>query len=345
MASLDPKQIDDLVLLTQNALIKRGAFVDLQSDLTDYVGVRELYKPHKKTFAGGLDWEFEAQVDHNHSARFVGLYENDGASIRDTFIMGKVSPRFVDAHYIYDTREPILQRGGIQVVDFVKSKYTSMIISYWELMESAIWGKPENSGDRKTPYGVPYWITKGASEGFTGLDPVGFTDGRAGISSVDYPRWANYSSPYTAVSKEDLIRKMRRAHRRTKFRSPVSHATPNLGSMRNGIYTNDNVIGIFEEVLEASNMNLGNDLASKDGKTMFKGTPVIYAPYLDNDSSDPVYMLDWKWLALGMLEGWMDKASAPAVVPGKHNVRSVFLDSGFNMVCTDLRRHAVFYKE
>ena len=42
MASLDPKQIDDLVLLTQNALIKRGAFVDLQSDLTDYVGVREL---------------------------------------------------------------------------------------------------------------------------------------------------------------------------------------------------------------------------------------------------------------------------------------------------------------
>ena len=79
-----------------------------------------------------MDWEFEAQVDHNHSARFVGLYENDGASIRDTFIMGKVSPRFVDAHYIYDNREPVLQRGGTAIVDYVTSKYSSMIISYWE---------------------------------------------------------------------------------------------------------------------------------------------------------------------------------------------------------------------
>ena len=40
--SLTPHQIDDLVLLTQRRLIKEGAFTDLQSDLTDYVGVREL---------------------------------------------------------------------------------------------------------------------------------------------------------------------------------------------------------------------------------------------------------------------------------------------------------------
>lgn len=341
---LTPHEIDDLVLLTQNKLIKRGAFVDLQSDLTDYVGVRELYKKHKKTFAGGMDWEFEAQVDHNHSARFVGLYENDGASIRDTFIMGKVSPRFVDAHYIYDNREPVLQRGGTAIVDYVTSKYSSMIISYWELMEGAIWGKPEDSSDKKTPYGVAFWITKGATEGFSGLDPAGFTEGRAGISSSAYPRWANYSCPYTAVSKEDLVRKMRRGFRKTRFRSPVSHAVPNLSEMGNGIYTNDNVIHTFEEVLETQNMNLGNDLASKDGKTMFKGIPVMYAPYLDDDSSDPVYMLDWKWLALGMLDGWMDKSSGPTPVAGKHNVRVNYLDSGFNMVCTDLRRHAVFHK-
>lgn len=342
--SLSPSDIDDLVLLTQNKLIKRGAFVDLQSDLTDYVGVRELYKPHKKTFDGGIDWEFEAQVDHNHSARFTGLYDNDGASIRDTFIMGKVSPRFVDAHYIYDNREPVLQRGGLAVVDYVKSKYTSMIISYWELMEAAIWGKPTDANDTKTPYGIAFWLTKGATEGFTGLDPAGFPTGRAGISSAAHPRWANYSAPYAAVTKEDLVRKMRRAHRKTRFRSPVSHATPDLGAMRNGIYTNDDVIHVFEEVLESQNMNLGNDLASKDGKTLFKGTPVVYAPYLDNDSTDPIYMIDWKWIALGMLEGWMDKATAPTPVAGKHNVRAVFLDSGFNMVCTDLRRHSVFHK-
>lgn len=342
--SLDANQIADLVLLTQNKLIKRGAFVDLQTDLTDYVGVRELYKPHKKVFAGGLDWEFEAQIDHNHSARAVGLYENDGASIRDTFIMGKVGPRFVDAHYIYDDREAVLQRGGLDVVNFVKSKYTSMINSYWEYMEAAIWGKPETVSDTKTPYGLAYWMTKGTTAGFTGLDPAGFPSGRAGISSTDYPRWANYSAPYSAVTKEDLVRTMRTGHRKTKFRSPVSHATPDLGAMRNGIYTNNNVIGTMEEVLESQNMNLGNDLASKDGRAIFKGTPIVYAPYLDNDTTDPIYMLDWKTIALGMLEGWMEKATPPIRVAGKHNVFAVYLDSGFNMVCTDLRRNAVYHK-
>ena len=92
--------------------------------------------------------------------------------------------------------------------------------------------------------------------------------GRAGISSTDYPRFANYTAKYAAITKEDLIRKMRRAHRLSQFRSPVSHSTPNL-DMGNGIYANDNVIGLLEEVLETQNMNLGNDIASKDGKTLF----------------------------------------------------------------------------
>ena len=340
---LDPKQIDDLVLLTQNKLIQRGAFVDLQTDLTDYVGVRELYKKHQKKFAGGLDWEFEAMTDHNHSARFTSLYDNDGAAIKDSFVRGTVQPKFTDAHYIYDNREPILQKGGIAVVDYVKSKYTGMIISYWELMESALWGKPVDMNDTKTPFGIAYWITKGATEGFTGLDPLGFPAGRAGISSTNYPRWANWSAPYNAITKEDLVRKMRTASRKTNFRSPVSHAVPNL-STGNGIYTTNDVIGLLEEILEGQNMNLGNDIASKDGRVLFHSTPLVYAPYLDEDSSNPVYMIDWKKVALGMLDGWMEKATAPMPVAGKHNVRAVFLDSGFNMICTDLRRQAVLYQ-
>ena len=135
---------------------------------------------------------------------------------------------------------------------------------------------------------------------------------------------------------------MRRAHRKSKFRSPVSHSQPTL-KMGNGIYTNDSVIGELEEALEAQNMNLGNDLASKDGKTLFKGTPVTYAPYLDNDTSNPVYMLDWKWMSVGVMAGWENNLSAPYMVPGKHLVRRVDLDATLNMVATDIRRQAVLY--
>jgi len=41
-------QIDDAVLLTQNTLVKRGAFVDMQTDLTDHVAVREMWKGKRK---------------------------------------------------------------------------------------------------------------------------------------------------------------------------------------------------------------------------------------------------------------------------------------------------------
>jgi hypothetical protein len=336
-------QIDDLVLATQDKLIQKGAFVDMQTDLTDHVAVREMWQKKTKQFEGGLDWTFQIQMDHNHSARTVGLYEQDASSIHDTLVEGKVGPRHVNAHYLYDLREPSFQRGGLEVTNLVKTRYTGMIVSLFELLEPMLWGKPVDSSDKKTPYGIGYWVTRSASEGFNGGDPVGFTDGRAGLSTTVYPRFANWTAQYASVSKEDLVRKMRKAHRNIQFRSPVSHANPTL-SMGNGIYTNDAVIGTLEEILEAQNMNLGNDLASKDGRVVFKSTPVQYVPALNDDSADPIYMLDWKWLVIGVLAGWYKNLTKPYMVPGKHNVRRVDLDASLNMVCTDPRRQAVICK-
>jgi hypothetical protein len=335
--------IDDAVLLTQEKLVSRGAFLDLQTDLTDHVAVRELWKGRKKKFDGGNDWEFQAQVDHNHSARTVGLFETDGTSLTDTMITGQVRPRHINANYIYDQREPAFQRGGVQIVDLIKTRYVGMMVSLYELMETILWSKPTSSADKKTPFGVAYWVTKGTSgqEGFYGLNPTGFSDGKAGISASTYDRWANYFADYAAISKEDLVRKMRKAHRQTQFRSPVSHSEPTVGPMGNGIYTTDAVIGIMEELLEAQNMNLGNDLASRDGRTLFKGTPVTYAPKLDTDTENPIYMLDWKWLSVGILAGWENQLTKPYMVPNKHLVRRVDLDCTLNMICTNLRKQTV----
>lgn len=336
--------IDDAVLETQNKFIEQGSFLDLQTDLSDHIAVREMWKDRKKTFEGGHPWRFEVQMDHNYSARAVEMYETDGSSLNDTMKKGEVDVRHVNAHYIYDQREPDFQRGGRAIVDIVKSRYIAMMVSFYELLEDFLWGKPSDSSDTKTPFGVAFWVTRSATEGFYGGNPAGFADGKADIDFDTYPRWANWTSQYTNITKEDLIRKMRTAHRKTKFRSPVSHQEPVLGGMRNGIYTNSDVIGIMEEVLESQDMNLGNDLASKDGRTIFKSTPITYAPKLDDDSADPVYMLDWKWLAVGVLAGWENNLTAPYMVPGKHLVRRVDLDASLNMISTNLRRQAVISK-
>jgi hypothetical protein len=343
MAGLQYGEIDDAVLLTQENLIKRGAFLDMQTDLQDHVAVREMWKTRQKKFDGGYPWEFQAQIDHNYSARAVAMYETDGTAMTDTMISGSVTPRHVNAHYIYDQREPAFQRGGHAVCDLIKTRYVAMMVSLYEYLEAVLWGKPADSTDTLTPFGIAYWVVKNATEGFTGGNPTGFSDGRAGIDSGTYTRFKNWSASYAEISKPDLIRKMRRAARKTKFRSVVSHAQPELGSMRNGIYTNDIVLGIMEELLEDQNMNLGNDLASKDGRTMFKSSPVIYAPYLDNDTENPVYMLDWKWLAIGVMPGWEENLTKPYMVPNKHLVRRVDLDATLQMICTNLRRQAVLY--
>jgi len=336
--------IDDAVLETQERLIKKGAFLDMQTDLTDHVAVREMWNSRKKTFDGGHPWRFDVQMDHNHSFRAVGLYETDGSSINDTMKQGTVPVRHVNAHYLYDLREPDFQRGGHAIVDLVKSKYIAMMVSYFEGMEDILWSKPADDSDERTPYGLALWITRDSSEGFNGGNPTGFTSGKASIDQGTYTRWANWTAQYTNITKEDLIRKMRTAHRRTQFRSPISHAQPDLAAMKNGIYTNNDVIGLMEEILESQNMNLGNDLASKDGRTVFKSTPITYAPKLDDDSADPVYMLDWKWLAIGVLAGWENNLSKPYMAPGKHLVRRVDLDASLNMICTNLRRQAIICK-
>jgi hypothetical protein len=341
-------QIDDAVLLTQQNLVKRGAFLDLQTDLSDHVAVREMWKGRQKKFSGGHPWRFDAQTDHNHSARTVGLFETDGSSINDTMKKGEVDVRHVNAHYIYDQREPDFQRGGHAIVDLVRTRYVAMMVSLYELMEELLWGKPTDSNDSKTPFGIDYWVVKNdgtATDGsFRAVNPSGFTSGRADIDSSTYTRWANWSAQYAEITPEDLIRKMRRGHRKSRFRSPVSHSQPELGAMRNGCYTNDDVLGLMEELLEQRNMNLGNDLASKDGRVMFKGTPVTYVPYLDSDANDPVYLLDWKWLAIGVMPGWENNLTKPYMVPEKHTVRRVDLDCSMNMICTNLRRQAVFSK-
>ncbi len=344
MAGLAYGQIDDAVLLTQEKLIKRGAFVDMQTDLQDHIAVREMWKNRSKKFEGGETWDWQVQFDHNHSAKTVGLFETDGSVITDNMQTAQVDPRHVNAHYIYDQREKAFQRGGTAIVDLVQTRYVGMMVSLFELLETILWGKPVDSNDLKTPFGIQYWITRSTTTGFNGGNPVGFTAGKGGISQGTFARHANYTAQYTAVSKSDLIRTMRRAHRQTKFRSPVQHSKPDLGGLSNGIYLNNDIIGLLEEAVEDQNMSLGNDIASKDGKTMFKGTPLTWAPFLDDDSADPVYMLDWKTLAVGVMAGWENNLSKPYMVPNRHLVRRVDLDVSLNMVCTDLRRQAVISK-
>jgi len=358
--------IDDFVKATMELMIAKGKFTNLLSDLNDYVAVRELMGKRKKLYEGE-EWTFNVAIgsdnNGNGTAKFTKLFDTDTSARVDVMRKGTVVPKFVTASYSYDVREKVLNSGSaVQRIDFVKEQMTLMYQSFYQLMEDTFWGMRAHAADDVTPDGIKFWVTRqsnmdAATSGhgngaFDGKDPSMATSAavetpttvaRAGLSSTTYSRWANWAAQYAAVTPADLVKKMRIASRKINFKSPLNVAEPRLGSGR-GIYTTTDVVVAMEEILEAQNMNLGNDLASKDGKTLFKGNPVYNVPALDSDAQAPVYMLDWSTLGMGVLSGWDKHISAPKEDADRHNVRNVFLDASLAFICTNLRNQAVIAK-
>jgi hypothetical protein len=331
------------VLLTHESLVKRGAWLDAQTSLTKHVLCRELWKARQKKFAGGHPWEWQVQVDHNHSARHVKLYQKNASAINDTMVTASVEPRFVNAHYTYDVREKAFNRGPEQIADFLQTKVVASRVSLFELLEYDLLHKPEDSTDTETPYGLEYWVVKNATEGFYGADPSGFTGGRAGLPTATYANLANYSGTYAAVTDEDLLTKLSRMMRKTDFTSVVEHAQPTVGAAGRIILVGDTVYGACEQLLRAGNMNIGNDLVRFNNKVMYGSTPLTYTPKLDGESDAPVYTLNTEYLQIGVQEGWEDTVSPPILVPGYTHVYRVDTDCTLQMVCTDVRRQGVLY--
>lgn len=361
----------DIVKATADYLIKQGAFTNLLSDLNEYAIVKRIMPKHKKVFEGGLDWTFMAAIASNNTgngtAKFTGLFEDDAFNRVNVLVQGKVSPRFLTANYVYDKREPVLNSGEasksklLAIVNFVKAQMELMYQSAFDMLETTFAGVgPTYADDKKTPHGLAFYIQKQSNTdavshpdgAFDGKDPslpasaasaTPTACPRCNIATTTYARWANWAAQYAAVSKDDLVKKMRIAAHKTNFKSPLSLTDPTLSTGRE-ILTNLAVLQELETILEAQNMNLGNDVASKDGKTLFKGASVEYVPALDADTQDPIYMIDWKTLVFGTVAGWDKKVSAPKEDNAQHNTMKGFLDMACEMVCTNLRNQAVLCK-
>lgn len=365
----------DVVRATIEMLISQGHFTNLLSDLSEYAIVKRIMPKHKKVFAGGFDWTFKAAIGSdnkgNGTAKFIGAFENDTFNRVNVLAEGKVSPRFLTASYVYSKLEQVLNSGEaskgklLAIVEFVKLQLELMYQGAFDLLENTFAGVgPATADDKKTPHGIAFYIQKQAMTGathsaaanpdggFDGLDPQLATSAtvstkvacpRCDISSSTYARWANWAARYSKIEKDDLVRKMRIASHKVNFKSPLSLTDPTLSTGRD-ILTNLAVLQELETILESQNMNLGNDIASKDGKTLFKGTPIDYIPVLDDDTTNPVYMIDWKTLVFGTVDGWEKKVSAPKEDNNDHNLMKGFLDMSCEMVCTNLRNQAVICK-
>jgi hypothetical protein len=338
MPVIQPENVLDFVADTLKDLGK-PKFTDISSNLQRHVAMKHLLRKNRMVLESGSGIQFNVLVGQSNAARMVGLAESDNVNLVDGMVQASTVWRNAQTSYMMIEQLMAMNREPARIVDYVKQQRIMAMISLAELMENQFWGAP-SATDVKTALGVPYWITKNATKGFNGGTLTGYTT-VAGLSPTTYPNWNNWSGPYTNVTRDDFIRAAREAATKVDFQPPTDGIpSPDTGD-EYGFYTNYATMQPLEEAVEAQNDNLGKDVASMDGKTLFRRVPVTWVPWLERDTTNPFYGINWGWFKTFVLRGfWLKECNVPNT-PGQHNVASHFLDLTFQFLTKNRRPHFV----
>lgn len=338
----------DLITLTLPQF-KRFKFTDISSNYQKTIAFKRIYrqKKTKNEDGDGVSIQFQLMTDTNGSFRFVGLGFTSVLAIPSTFISGSTPWRGWTYNWSVDGAEPAMNAGPAKIFDIMKARYFQGVGDMIKGVERALWRVPAVTDDTSV-LGIPYYVVKSNTaatfannDGFNGSVPTGYTT-VAGINPTTYPRWQNYATQYTIVSKDDLVRKMRRMAEKTDF-SPLVDDMPvyDVGNDY-GWYTNYGVYGSWVEVAESQNDDLGADIAPMDGqKVMFRRAKLDWLPELENDTTNPVYCIDWSTMYAARMNGWWEKEIKVDLNPQQPTMASVHKVTRTNLICVDRRKNGV----
>lgn len=335
---LTARSLGDLIATTLPDLGEMK-FTEITTDLQDHLAMRNLLRKNRVELGSGTYVQWDVMVNQSGAASNNGIGGSDNVSIIDTMVQASADWRNSTTNYALIGQEVSMNQGARQIVKLVQVRRLAAMISLAELMEANFWGPSVDSTDNLTPWGVKTWLQRSATEGFNGGLPSGYTT--IGLSTTSYPRWKNWTAQYTNPTREDLVRKLRKASQFTKFMPPVDGIpTFNTGDSY-GYYTNYSVIAPMEEILEGNNDNLGPDIASQDGKVLFRRTPLTWVPKLEADTTGPVIGINWGEFKTYVLRGWWLKETAVPIVPGQHTISAQFVDCTYQWITKNRRRHFI----
>lgn len=341
MASLHANDIADLVATTLRDL-GPAKFQQIAQNLQDYEVFPKWFKRDRVTFDSGIGIQKTLMYKLSNQAGHVGLLDVDQPNIADVLTQLQVDWVHAQTHWslIYQT-DILMNSGKALILNVIKPKRADALLSLVEELETRAWGSAPASTDTNYPYGIQYWVVENATTGFNGGAPTGHTT-VGGVNLTTAPNFQNYTAQYTSVTKTDLIAKLRTAHRKIGFKSPITieDYRGSKGTDRR-LYANESVIQDIENLGEGQNENLGRDIAAMDGTMTFRRHPIVWVPQLDSRTDNPVYMIDHNTFYPVCLKGDYLRESEAMRSPNQHNVWNVFIDLTYNFVCLDRRRNAV----
>lgn len=342
MPTLRDTEILDLVTAT---ISEMGApkWEQIAQDLQDYEVMSKWLKEDKITEEGGVGITRNLMLKYSNVAKHTGLFEEDTVDVTDVMAQMRVDWKRITAYYAFERREVLQNKGKYLVNNVLEPRRANMMIALAEELEDKAWTAPDATSETD-PWGLLYWVVKNATAGFNGGLPTGFTT-VAGINITTYPNFKNYSGTYTVISEDDFIAKLSTAHRKTKWVSPVTvEQFRSARGERRICYANDSLVGHFEKHARSQNDNLGSEIAVFDGVTTFRRHPIRYIPKLDEDTTDPFYMIDHSTFSPVVLNGDYLRESDVRISGKSHNVMEAYIDMSYNYLCVNRRKNVVFYK-
>jgi hypothetical protein len=222
----------------------------------------------------------------------------------------------------------------------------AMELSYAEMMSGQFWNKPEDMTDEEAIYGIPYWITASLTEGFFGMNPEGFINGKANIDATVYDKARNWTAHADAINAEDFLGKVRKCARNIHFVSVVDFKSPGFNGKRR-MYCSEDLIDPFTELLRDMNQNVGTKFGFNEAIPTFGSVPVLWDANLDKRTtaqSDPLnylYLVDGNSLKYTYLAGFKEHYLPAKAIDDMDYCYRVRKDTIGNVVCTDLRKQGV----
>ena len=352
--------LSDLIKTTLKDLPKSQ--FEIMWDSQNYEFCR-IYQRNRRTVDGGTSIQRNVLLDRNGRARYRNLYDTDNPVVDNNQHTIDVPWTQLSVDYSWDVVELLRNRNSSKgFISLIESRRAERMWDLAELIEERGWQTPPSATNKKYPYGIPYYINyldNGATAGGFNGKTIRYGDGTtgticAGIDAGTESKWRNYADVYTRVDNA-LLRKLRQAVRRTRFRPAPIAITPGDDKVGNPIkmYANDAVTTELEDLGDKrDDNNAPKELAGKmlhdyDGSVYFNRMPVVYIPQLDgvtvSDGSsadfapDPIYCVDWTKLQPVVQDGYWMEEGDPITDRGQHTTFSVFLDGSHNNLCINRR--------
>lgn len=355
--SITIDQISDAIITTRQNRDKLR-YTQLSQQEQKYTGFMDIVNNDRiKVVATGRGIKKELSFGGDRNAKTTGLYDIDSYTTTSTFRSIEKGWVHKTANYSFDEREDEMNAGSDeQVQDYIQEKRVQSMFDLAEHMEQDIWTLPGITGLPGIA-GIPYWITASATAGFNGGNNTNYASGPGGLSSGDQPRWSNYTDRYAAVTKVDLIDKMRRAYDLTEFTPPrgVQADPRSYGYNSRCIYTTLDTKHAMERLAEQQNDSLGFGLDPAHNRTVFRGVEIKWVPRWESTnaiSSDdttgcpwvdqnPVLMLNWDAFQMYFLSGRVLREGKPEKAANQHNVVKVDIDATLQLMCLNRRANAL----